>query len=320
MKKHIIIISIVLLLLIVLFGTLSSYKSVEGMTPNRYVMYGPWIGTEIYAELKKLEDGKAIYVIKHGTHTKMVSEDGKEEKYYVGEINQLNLNKWNQSASTGGGKYLIKVAEDRELKKDTNLGGDMLTAGDFSARLENGAFKIYKNGAVIWASNKSNPTWTGSTLKIQDGSLKIGDSNIITGLIGADKLTLIYGDLVIKNDNDQVIWSLLSDEIQSTNNAVKEYITRGSRIYQSIELEYLKGKLLNYDNYINNMNFTNSADDKNYKALAELRRQMDFEISQLNGKDGSKLAVSTTTLQSAMYLNLGITVLAASLFVLIATR
>ncbi len=111
--KKIIIISIVLLVLIVSVGMLSRYKSVEGMTPKRYVMYGPWIGEKGYqAELKELEGGKKIYVINDGTYTKMVSEDGKEEKYYSGGINELNLNKWNKSSSTGGGKYLIRVEED----------------------------------------------------------------------------------------------------------------------------------------------------------------------------------------------------------------
>jgi hypothetical protein len=113
MKRHNII-YIVLLLFIVLFGTLLNYKSVEGMTAYRYVMYGPWIGDKEYpAELKELEDGKKIYVINDGTYTKMVAEDGKEGKYYIGKINELNLNKWNQSTSTGVGKYLIRVEEDR---------------------------------------------------------------------------------------------------------------------------------------------------------------------------------------------------------------
>ena len=112
MKRHNII-YIIFLLLIVLFGAFCSYKSVEGMTPKRYVMYGPWIGEKEYqAELKELEGGKKIYVINDGTYTKMVSEDGKEEKYYSGGINELNLNKWNQSGSVGSGKYLIRVEDD----------------------------------------------------------------------------------------------------------------------------------------------------------------------------------------------------------------
>ena len=99
--------------MIVLFGAFCSYKSVEGMTPKRYVMYGPWIGEKEYqAELKELEGGKKIYVINDGTYTKMVSEDGKEAKNYVGGINELNLNKWNQSGSVGSGKYLIRVEDD----------------------------------------------------------------------------------------------------------------------------------------------------------------------------------------------------------------
>ena len=112
MKRHNII-YIIFLLLIVLFGAFCSYKSVEGMTPKRYVMYGPWIGEKEYqAELKELEGGKKIYVINDGTYTKMVSEDGNEAKNYVGGINELNLNKWNQSGSVGSGKYLIRVEDD----------------------------------------------------------------------------------------------------------------------------------------------------------------------------------------------------------------
>ncbi len=320
MKKLIIIISLVLIVFIVLVGTLSSSKQVEGMITTRYVMYGPWIGRELLSELKTLENGKMIHVVQDGQYTKMVSDNDKEDKYYVGKVSELNLDKWNKSASTGGGKYLIKLVPS-ELKKGIDLGSDILRVDGYSVMLNNGVLRIMKNdGIAIWESNKSNLSWRGNKLILNDDSLKLGDTTIAIGFTGANVLTLLYGDLVIKNSRGQVVWSLLSDEIQTTNAMVKEYIERGSRIYQSIELEALTSKLKNYDNYINNLSITNTIDLSNYKALAEIRRQMDFEISQLNGKDGSKLAVSTNTLQSAMYLNLGITVLAASLFVLIATR
>lgn len=225
-------------------------------------------------------------------------------------------------------KPVTSVTVNTSLNNATLLGS--LTKDDYVAFIDENtnSLKISKitdagaQGKVIWDSKKSKPSWTGNKLTLSNTSLTIGDGDakIAAGLSGANELTFLHGDLVIKNSSDQAIWSLLSDEIQSTNLAVKEYITRGSRIYQSIELDYLKNKLANYDNYIKNLSSSTYTDKTNHKKIVEVRRQMDFEISQLNGKGGSKLAVSTTTLQSAMYLNLGITVLAASLFVLIATR
>jgi hypothetical protein len=91
-------------------------------------MYGPWIGREVDSELKTLEDGKVIHVIQDGDYTKMVSKDGGEEKYYVGKVNELNLDKWNKSYNTGGGKYLSKVvvpagpADAEEVIKDKKEG------------------------------------------------------------------------------------------------------------------------------------------------------------------------------------------------------
>ena len=190
-------------------------------------------------------------------------------------------------------------------------------------------------GNVIWDSAKSNPSWkaappatakltltsTGSlssyTTRLTLGSVHIVD---ITTTKQATELTIIDGDLVFKDVDKKVIWSLLSDEIRSTNEEVRKYINRGSRIYQSLELENLKKKLLNYETYTRNLTLTETTDRDNHNKLVELRRQMDFEIGELNGKGGSKLAVSANTLQSTMYLNLGITVLAASLFVLMVTR
>lgn len=95
---------------------------------GKVVMYGPWIGREVDTESKTLEDGKGVYVIQDGDYTKMVSIKDKEEKYYVGKINELNLEKWNNSYSTGGGKYLTKVvipagpANVNDITKDVKEG------------------------------------------------------------------------------------------------------------------------------------------------------------------------------------------------------
>lgn len=218
-------------------------------------------------------------------------------------------------------KRIEGLTTESELKKGSPLGSDGLTFGEFKVMLVNGVLTIAKNSVgPIWESNKSNNSWKGDKLILEGNSLKLGDAGIASGLTDADTLALLYGDLVIKNTKGEVIWSLLADEIQTTNAMVKDYLNSGSRIDQSLKLNELTEKLKNYDNYINNLSITDEYDLNNYKELAEIRRQMDFEISQLNGKNGSKLAISTNTLQSAMYLNLGITVLAASLFVLITTR
>ena len=79
---------------------------------GKYVMYGDWIGKEVETQLKTLENGKVIHVIEDYPFTKMVSMDGKQEKYYEGKISELNLDKWNKSSNTGGGKYLVKMVAD----------------------------------------------------------------------------------------------------------------------------------------------------------------------------------------------------------------
>ncbi len=232
---------------------------------------------------------------------------------------------WNSAGSisgiTKGTEYLVKDKDVNKFKVSTTSGGAVNVAGAITD-LE--CVKVTNDTTwdVIWDSYESNSSWTGSTqLTLSGTQLALSNDNkIVTGLTGADSLTLVDGDLVIKNTDGKVIWSLLSDEIKSTNKMTREYINRGSRIYQTLEMDKLKSKLSNYDKYTNNLNLAETSDLEIHKKLVEIRRQMDFEIGQLNGKDGSKLAVSTNTLQSTMYLNLGITVLAASLFVLIATR
>lgn len=103
---------------------------------GKYVMYGPWIGREVDSELKTLEDGKVVHVIQDGDYTKMVSKDGSEEKYYVGKVSELNLNKWNKSYNTGGGKYLSKVivpagpADAEDLTKDKKEGFETINQNE----------------------------------------------------------------------------------------------------------------------------------------------------------------------------------------------
>ena len=180
-------------------------------------------------------------------------------------------------------------------------------------------------GNVIWDSFKSNPSWKTSTsstdkLSLTASGLTIGTATIVSGLTNATTLAIFEGDLVIRDASSNVLWSLLDSELQSAKAAVNAYVGSTSNITNGVGLQDLTAKLQNLDNYIKALPATTTTDLAAQKTMAELRRQMDFEIGELNGNGGSKLAVSTNTLQSTMYLNLGITVLAASLFVLIVTR
>jgi len=69
-------------------------------------LYGPWIGRQVPAEIKMLDDGRHVYVIEDGPYTKMVSSDG-QEKYYTGNMSQFKSSNWNSYNPTGGGKYLL---------------------------------------------------------------------------------------------------------------------------------------------------------------------------------------------------------------------
>ena len=69
-------------------------------------VYGPWVGRQITAEIKFLDDGRHVYVIEDSPYTKMVSSDG-QEKYYTGNKSQFNPSNWNSYNTTGGGKYLL---------------------------------------------------------------------------------------------------------------------------------------------------------------------------------------------------------------------
>ena len=203
-----------------------------------------------------------------------------------------------------------------------------------------GSLKIAKltsaaQGNVIWDSAESNPSWKATapatdkltltstvTSSQYTAKLTLGLVDIVntTTTTQATTLTIVDGDLVIKDSSQKVLWSLLDSELQSAKAAVNAYVGSTSNITNGVGLPALTTKLQNLDNYIKALPATTATDLAAQKKMAELRRQMDFEIGELNGNGGSKLAVSTNTLQSTMYLNLGITVLAASLFVLIVTR
>ena len=204
--------------------------------------------------------------------------------------------------------------------------------GTFAAFIDStsNSLKIAKQTSgtwtVVWDSKKSNASWTGSTLTLAvvSGSttLKLG-SVIIANVTGTgDKVELtIDGDLVIKQTDATVIWSLFASELESAKTAAYAYMNRGSYIYQEMDVDRLRTKLNNFDTYvIATTSTTQVADQAIHKQIIDLRRQMDFEINEINGKGGSKLAISTTTLQSTIYLNIGITVLAISLIALLISR
>jgi hypothetical protein len=73
------------------------------------IMYGPWISREQVADIRKLDNGKLVYIINDDIYTKMVSSDG-EEKYFWNPNKDIifNPSDWDNYSSTGGGKYLLK--------------------------------------------------------------------------------------------------------------------------------------------------------------------------------------------------------------------
>jgi hypothetical protein len=73
------------------------------------IMYGPWINREQVADIRKLNNGKLVYIINDDIYTKMVSSDG-EEKYFQNPNKDIifNPSDWDNYSSTGGGKYLLK--------------------------------------------------------------------------------------------------------------------------------------------------------------------------------------------------------------------
>lgn len=184
---------------------------------------------------------------------------------------------------------------------------------------------------VIWASNLSNELWYGSPLTLAiNGTLKIGGNNKIavftvpTDGTGTLALTLVDGDLLIKQGT-KVVWSLLDSELNSAKSEVETYMKSNETVRATLNAK-LKDKLQNLNTYYEGIKETLTASDElasdltNYQKMVDIRHKMDFELSEINGTSGSKLNISQTTLQSTMYVNLAISVLAVSLFVLIYSR
>ena len=80
-----------------------------GDLPKPKIMHGPWISGEKVTDVRKLNDGKLVYIIFDDIYTKMVSSDGEEKYFYNPNRNiQFNPSDWNTYSNTGGGKYLLK--------------------------------------------------------------------------------------------------------------------------------------------------------------------------------------------------------------------
>ncbi len=200
---------------------------------------------------------------------------------------------------------------------------------------------------VIWSSELSNFTWKGSTVNFAEATssgpakIKIGDITIGSGgtstnhptSIGTSAKLTAEGDLVIvktpsssSSTNDIILWSLVSHELKSSKELLNEYLNRGSRTYQSIELQTLKNKLTNFSKYINAVALTDGTQaqadtlKKAHAMIVQARHQMDFDLSELNGVANSKVVSSQNGLNSSLYVNLMATTLVAGLFILIATR
>ena len=186
------------------------------------------------------------------------------------------------------------------------------------------------NWQVIWASINSNTTWFGSPLTLASTGLTIGGNNKIavftvpTDGTGTLALTLVDGDLLIKKDT-KVVWSLLDSELNSAKSEVETYMKSNETVRGTLNAK-LRNKLQNLNTYYEGIKETLTASDElannltNYQKMVDIRHKMDFELSEINGTSGSKLNISQTTLQSTMYVNLAISVLAVSLFVLIYSR
>jgi hypothetical protein len=80
-----------------------------GDLPKPKIMHGPWISGEQVTDVRKLNDGRLVYIIFDDIYTKMVSSDGEEKYFYNPNRNiQFNPSDWNTYSNTGGGKYLLK--------------------------------------------------------------------------------------------------------------------------------------------------------------------------------------------------------------------
>ena len=74
---------------------------------TEWIMYGPAIiGDRFVSKILTYQD-KKVYFIQDGIHTKMVMMPSDTAKYYIGEIDQFDINNWDTYSSYPGG-YKIK--------------------------------------------------------------------------------------------------------------------------------------------------------------------------------------------------------------------
>jgi hypothetical protein len=172
---------------------------------------------------------------------------------------------------------------------------------------------------VVWDSSLSG--YLGSSqLRLPGGNLVFGNTILSGNVIGLDAKLTKEGDLILRNASGATVWSLVAHELNTINDWMTAYFGRGSRVYRSTDYEEITRKYDNFKTYVDSLEKNTDVVSEVYKKLKNIRYKMDFELSELNGLSNSKVNVSNQTLESSMYLNLGITVLAASLFILIATR
>jgi hypothetical protein len=210
----------------------------------------------------------------------------------------------------------ILVEKDKTLKTSA-----------FCAIIDANQLKILKNPDddsttwdEIWVSNRSNKLFSGDKLTLSSTNLGIGINKIVTGFVGATSLELVDGDLLIKKDSS-VLWSLLDQEINTAKSDVKTYMSSSETVRATLNANgELKDKLTNLNAYVMGIEDTLKIDEASYKKMVGIRHQMDFELSEINGANGTKINVSQTELQSTMYLNLAIAVLVTSVVVLLYSR
>lgn len=171
---------------------------------------------------------------------------------------------------------------------------------------------------IIWDSKLSG--YTGNELKMDGETLKLGGNQLGFGIGGVYAKLDVTGDLVICNEKNVAVWTLLASEYSSVETKSRDYLSKDKRSERGELIDALRSTYLNLDRYTKNISVTSEQQKATYEKLKNIRNKMDFEINQLNGLSNSKISSSIETLQYSMYLNLGITVLATSVFILILTR
>ena len=107
------------------------------------IMYGPWILGEQETQVKSLNNGKIVYIMNDGNYTKMVTSDGKEEKYYKGSIEQFNPYDWDGYTTTGGGKFSLKNIRNLDSYGCTKCSNGVFSCTNLPIS------KPVKNGVVV---------------------------------------------------------------------------------------------------------------------------------------------------------------------------